>query len=113
MQTKAGEDPMVQKEGLLEMARLYLNGQDPRAPLASPLYADLHGLPPLLVLVGTSETLFDDSIRLTEKARKAGVEVKLDCWEKMIHVWPMFAHMLDEGQLAIDQMGDFVRASMK
>jgi len=98
MITKAGVDPMVQKDGLLEMARLYLNGQNPRTPLASPLYADLSGLPPLQILVGTSETLLDDSTRIAERARKAGVEVKLDCWEKMIHVWPMFAHVLDEGQ---------------
>jgi epsilon-lactone hydrolase len=113
MTTKANVDPMVQRDGLIEMARLYLNGQNPRTPLAAPLYADLSGLPPLLIQVGTSEILLDDSIRLAERARKAGVAVQLDRWETMIHVWPMFAHLLDEGQQAIDQIGEFVRTHMK
>lgn len=109
MTTKAGEDPIVQRDGLIKMAKLYLNGQSPRTPLAAPLYADLSGLPPLLIQVGTSETLLDDSIRLAERARKAGVQVQLEPWEKMIHVWQMFAPMLEEGQQAIDRIGEFVR----
>src|SRR3984957_18183521 len=65
---KASVDPMVQKEALLEMAAHYLKGQNARSPLAAPLYADLAGLPPLLVQVGTAETLMDDSTRLAERA---------------------------------------------
>ena len=111
MKTKASVDPMVQKEALLEMAKHYLKGQDARSPLAAPLYADLAGLPPLLVQVGTAETLLDDSTRLAERARKAGVKVTLEPWENMIHVFQVFAPMLDEAQQAIDKIGEFVRAN--
>ena len=111
MKSKASVDPMVQKEGLLEMAAHYLNGQDARSPLAAPLYADLAGLPPLLVQVGTAETLLDDSTRLAERARKAGVKVTLEPFENMIHVFQVFAPMLDEAQQAIDKIGEFVRAN--
>jgi len=108
MTSKAKADPMVQKDGLLKMAAAYLNGKDPRSPLAAPLYADLSGLPPLLIQVGTAETLLDDSTRLAERARKSGVNVTLEPWEDMVHVWQVFAPMLDEGQQAIDKIGTFV-----
>ena len=111
MKTKASVDPMVQKDGLIQMAQAYLAGANPRSPLAAPLYADLSGLPPLLIQVGTAETLLDDSTRLAERARKAGVKVTLEPWENMIHVWQVFAPMLDEGQQAIDKIGDFIRAN--
>lgn len=109
MSARAGLDPMVQKEGLLGMAAAYLNGADPRSPLAAPMYADLQGLPPLLIQVGTSETLYDDSTRLADRAKAAGVDVTLEPWDEMIHVWQLFAEMLPEGQQAIDRMGEFVR----
>jgi acetyl esterase/lipase len=109
MTTKADVDPIVQKAGLLRMAEAYLAGKDPRTPLAAPLYADLSGLPPLLIQVGTAETLLDDASRLAERARKAGVTVSYEPWEDMIHVWHLFAPMLDEGQQAIDRIGEFVR----
>jgi len=109
MTTKADVDPIVQKAGLLQMAAAYLGGKAPRTPLAAPLYADLSGLPPLLIQVGTAETLLDDASRLAERARKAGVTVSYEPWESMIHVWHLFAPMLDEGQQAIDRIGEFVR----
>ena len=112
MKTKAGEDPIVQRENIA-IAKLYLNGKDPRTPLAAPLYADLAGLPPLLIQVGTSETLLDDSTRFAERATRAGVKVTLEEWDKMIHVWQLFAPMLDEGQQAVDRIGEFVRANTK
>ena len=108
MTSKAKADPMVQKDGLLKMAAAYLSGKDPRSPLAAPLYADLSGLPPLLIQVGTAETLLDDSTRLAERARKSGVSVTLEPWENMVHVWQVFAPILDEGQQAIDKIGAFV-----
>jgi epsilon-lactone hydrolase len=77
--------------------------------VASPLYAELHGLPPILILVGTHESLFDDSTRFAAKAEAAGVEVELDIWESMIHVWPLFADILPEGRAAIEKIGDYVR----
>ncbi|HVM95273.1 MAG TPA: alpha/beta hydrolase [Candidatus Acidoferrales bacterium] len=109
MTTKATADPMVQRVPLLRMAEMYLGGKDPRTPLASPLYADLSGLPPLLIQVGTAETLLDDSLRLAERAKKAGVDVTLESCEDMIHVFQAFAAMLPEGQQAIDRIGEFVR----
>ena len=110
MTTKASLDPMVQREPLRRMAALYLGGQDPRTPLAAPLYANLSGLPPLFIQVGTAETLLDDSTRLAERARKAGVEVRLEPWKDMIHVFQAFAAILPEGQQAIERIGAFVRA---
>lgn len=109
MTSKDSVDPMVHKDGLLGMAKAYLGGQNPRSPLAAPLYADLAGLPPLLIQVGTSETLMDDASRLAERARKAGVNVTYEPWQNMIHVWHLFAPMLDEGQQAIEKIGAFVR----
>ena len=113
MTTKAAEDPIVQKVGLAGMAKHYLAGKDPRTPLAAPLYADLAGLPPLLIQVGTAETLLDDSTRLAERARKAGVRVTYEPYEKMIHVFQIFAPLLDEGKQAIDNIGAFVKAQAK
>lgn len=109
MTSRADRDPMVQKEGLVGMAGLYLADADPRSPLAAPMYADLGGLPPLLIQVGASETLFDDAVRLDEKARAAGVETTFEEWDDMIHVWHIFAPMLDEGQKAIERMAEFMR----
>jgi monoterpene epsilon-lactone hydrolase len=109
MQTRAALDPMVQREPLLQMAAHYLAGQSPRTPLAAPLYADLSGLPALLIQVGTAETLLDDSTRLAERARKVGVDVTLEPWDDMIHVWQAFAALLPEGQQAIERIGEFIR----
>ncbi|MBI2914121.1 MAG: alpha/beta hydrolase [Chloroflexi bacterium] len=109
MTSRAEVDPMVQREALLQSAKAYLGGADPRSPLAAPLYADLTGLPPLLIQVGTAETLLDDATRLAKKAREAGVDVTLEPWDDMIHVWQIFAAMLPEAQQAIDRIGEFVR----
>jgi acetyl esterase/lipase len=109
MTTKDSVDPLVHKDSLIAMAKAYLGGKDPRTPLAAPLYADLAGLPPLLIQVGTSETLLDDASRLAERAKKAGVNVTYEPWQNMIHVWQLFAPMLDEGQQAIEKIGAFVR----
>ena len=92
------------------MATAYLGGADAKAPLASPLFADLRGLPPLLIHVGDDEVLLDDSVHLAERARKAGVDTTLDVWPKMVHVWHWFFPMLDEGHAAIDRIGAFVQA---
>jgi acetyl esterase/lipase len=109
MKSKAAVDPMVQKERLQIMADAYLSGADARTPTASPLFAKLEGLPPLLIQVGTAETLLDDSTRFAERARAAGVKVDLEAWDDMIHVWHAFAMLLPEGQQAIDRIGQFLR----
>ena len=108
--TRADADPIVKRSGVSEMATAYLAGKDPATPLASPMFADLTGLPPLLVQVGDAEVLLDDSVQLAERAGKAGVSATLDVWPSMIHVWHWFFPMLDEGQAAIDKIGAFVRA---
>jgi len=108
MTTRAKIDPVVQKEGLVGMAAAYLQDQDARTPLAAPLYADLKGLPPLLIQVGDAETLLDDSKRLEARAKAAGVSTKLEVWPEMIHVWQLFASFLPEGQQAIEGIGKFV-----
>ena len=113
MTSKAEVDPIVQKEMLEFMAQLYIGDRDRRTPLAAPLYADLRGLPPLLILVGTAETLLDDSTRLADRAKASGVTVELDIWEDMVHVWPIFAPVLPEGQQAIERIGEFVRQQTK
>jgi epsilon-lactone hydrolase len=109
MTTRAKADPVVQKQGLLGMAQLYLGGKDAKSPLAAPLHADLTGLPPLLIQVGDAETLLSDSTRLAEKAKNAGVKVELEVWPEMPHVWHLFAPFLPEGQQAIEKIGKYVR----
>jgi acetyl esterase/lipase len=108
MTTRVEADPVVRKEGLVGMAQAYLQGKDARTPLAAPLYADLKGLPPLLIQVGDAETLLDDSKRLNVRAQAAGVNTKLEVWPEMIHVWQLFASFLPEGQEAISGIGKFV-----
>jgi acetyl esterase/lipase len=78
MMAKAAVDPMIEKPYLLELAKSYLDGANPLAPLASPLYADLRGLPPMLIQVGSAETLLDDAVRLAGAAGAADVRVRLD-----------------------------------
>jgi acetyl esterase/lipase len=113
MTTRADHDPIVQREGLRRMAEWYLGAAHPRTPLAAPLHADLEGLPPLLVQVGTAETLLDDAARLAARAKDAGVDVTYEPWEDMIHVWHLFAAMLPEGDEAIARIGAYVRERMR
>ena len=108
MTTNADVDPMVGAEGLADMGRAYLGGAEPRSPLAAPLYADLRGLPPTLIHVGTHETLLDDSTRLHARAKEAGVDALLEKGEELFHVWHAFAPMLPEGQEAVDRIGEYV-----
>jgi epsilon-lactone hydrolase len=113
MESKAAVDPSVQKPGILEMARLYLGGADPRSPLAAPLYADLTGLAPLLIQVGAAETLLDDAIRLAQRAGAADVFVDLQIWPEMVHVWPLYWPELKAGKRALDDAGAFARTMLK
>jgi len=111
MKERAHLDPIVTYESSTAHALRYVGPKgNLKHPLASPLYADLRGLPPLLIMVGTHEALFDDSTRFAAKAEAAGVEVQLDIWEEMIHVWPFFADILPEGRQAIDKIGDYIKA---
>ncbi|MGU3540243.1 alpha/beta hydrolase [Methylobacterium sp. A54F] len=105
---KAAADPLLQAAYLTELARTYLAGADARDPLASPLYADLAGLPPMLVQVGSDETLLDDAVRIAAAAGAAEVAVTLRIWPHMIHAWHLFHQELAEGRAAIAEGGHFV-----
>ena len=108
---KAGSDPMVKKDQIERWTGVYLGAEtDRRHPWASPLYADLEGLPPLLVQVGSEEVLLDDSVSLAEAARRAGVEVQLTVADEMIHVWHWFDRLLDRAREGIDEAAAFIRA---
>jgi acetyl esterase/lipase len=88
----------------------YLQGRDPQHPLASPLFGNLADLPPLLMQVSSNELVTDDSIRFAEKARAAGVDVQLDAWPQLTHVWQGFVPHLPEARQAIDRVGAFIKA---
>jgi len=108
----AGREGGIEYEGILKMARAYVGEAPLRTPLASPIHADLTGLPPLLIQVGGAEELIEDSILLDARAKECGVDVTLETWEYMFHVWHMYAAMLPEGQQAIDRIGEYVRGKM-
>ena len=110
MTANASVDPLIQKAYLMELAAAYLKGADPRTPLASPLYADLRGLPPMLIQVGSAETLLDDSVRLAGVAGAAGVRVTLEVWPDMIPAWHLFYPQLADGRRALAQVGAFIRS---
>ena len=109
---RAAQGGMIEYEGILKMAKAYVGEAPLRTPLASPIHADLTGLPPLLIQVGGAEELIDDAILLEARAKECGLDVTLETWEDMFHVWHMYASMLSEGQQAIDRIGEFVRAKM-
>jgi epsilon-lactone hydrolase len=111
-ESRAKSDPIVAREMVQGMARAYLGDTDPRTPLASPLHANLRGLPPLLIQVGSDEVLLDDAVALERRATVAGVEVTTEVWDDMVHVWHWFLPMLDEAQRAVDRIGAFLRARL-
>ena len=106
-------DPVINRETLNSFANNYLNGALPTTHLASPLFAELNDLPPILLQVGDMEMLLDDSIRLKEKAADYNTQVELKIWKKMIHVWHIFAPILPEGQAAIIEISSFIKKIMK
>lgn len=108
--SKAAIDPIVTRDSVTMLAKAYVGAGDPKAPLVSPLFGDLRGLPPLLVQVGSDEVLLDDALGLAERARRAGVDVTVEEWPAMIHVWHWFQPMLGEAERATTALGDFVRA---
>jgi epsilon-lactone hydrolase len=102
-------DPMLTEEGLSALANLYMGEQDLSEAMASPLNADIRDLPPLFIQVGESEILLSDAERLADKAKAANVDVTLEKWPDMIHVWHLFYPMLTEGRTAIAGIGEFIR----
>lgn len=110
MDSRAWTDMSCSREGLLELAGHYLAGADPRHPLASPVFADFTGMPPLLCIVGGDERLTDDSVRVVCAAGQAGTDATLFVAPWMQHVYPIFAGAFPEANSAIRLMGDWIRA---
>jgi len=111
MTAKGTVDPMVQQAYLIELAEAYLAGANPRTPLAAPLYADLNGLPPMLIQVGSAETLLDDAVRLAGAAGSGDVRMRLEVWPDMIHVWQLFYQQVAAGRRALAEAGTFIRSN--
>jgi len=109
VQTRAHLDPFVDPATMPATAARYLDDLDPRDPRASPLFGTVEGFPPTLIQVGSDEALFDDAARFADKLRAAARPVAFQEWIAMIHVWPMFAGQLEEGQWTYAQAGTWVR----
>ena len=108
LRTRASVDPICSLEESQFHAGHYVGDSDPRTVLISPIYADLHGLPPVLIHVGDREILLSDAMRLAERAREDGVVAELKVWDGMWHVWHLLAGYVPEGQQAIDEIGAFI-----
>ena len=108
LKTRAKVDPRLTLQEL-SLGGHYVGNNDPRHPLISPLYAHLHGLPPLLIQAGNDDMLLSDSTRLADQAKNAGVDVTLDVWDRMWHVFHLHVPRLPEARRAIDAIGTFVR----
>ncbi|GLB65959.1 alpha/beta hydrolase [Arthrobacter mangrovi] len=110
--SKADEDKLLDAPGLSKTADDYLNGADPRTPMASPIYADLSGLAPLFIHAGSAEILLDDAVRLAARAGAAGTSARLEIGAGLFHDWPLFAFMLSEGRDALAAAGGFLAARL-
>jgi len=110
--SKADEDRLLDREGLLKRAADYLAGEDPATPLASPIHADLAALAPLMITAGSAEILLDDAFRLASRAAAAGTSVRLEIGPGLFHVFPLFGFMLSEGREALTAAGDFLSARL-
>jgi len=108
--SKAAVDPLIHKEYLNELADAYLPaGMDKKDPRISPLYADFRNFPPMLIQVGSDETLLADATRLAAPAGAADVAVTLQIWPHMIHAWPLWNAHLEDGRRALANAGAFIR----
>jgi epsilon-lactone hydrolase len=112
LRRSAAKDPIVSVEAAAHNARLYLAGTDPRHPCASPLYGNLAGLPPTLILAGSDEVLLDDSVRMADRIRTAGCQVDLDVVPGMFHGWHAFPRLIPEARETIARIGAFLQARL-
>ncbi len=113
MLANARVDPILSARLMWLLGGMALDGQGRARPDASPLYADLQGLPPLLIQAGTREVLLDDAKLLVEKLKASGVSTEFRIWRNMIHVWHLYASVLNEGQLAIEEIGSFLKNQIR
>ena len=110
METKGEADPLLGRELLEPRVADYTAGQGADLPLVSPIFADLSGLPPLIIQVGTHEVLLDDAVRLAQRAATVDVEVTLDITPRVPHVFQAYLPLLDEATAALDRAGQFLSA---
>jgi acetyl esterase/lipase len=113
MASRAAADPSLTPAGLRRRAADYLAGHDAADPLASPVGADLTGLPPMLIHVGTAEVLLDDATRLATRAAACDVRTSLEVWPAMVHVFALFGFALSEGREVVASSGDFMRSHFR
>ena len=114
LQTKDAFDPLIHTAYLTELADAYAPPSVDRSdPLISPLFADLTGFPPILIQVGSAETLLADATRLAAAAGAADVDVTLQVWPHMIHAWPVWNAKLEDGRRALAFAGQFIRAHIR
>ena len=104
-----GKDVAVSRGSIGNVGDAYLQGHNPKDPLASPLFADLHDVPPTLFLVGSGEVLLDDSRRAAAAIVENGGAASVSTYDDMVHVWPLFSSILPEGIQAADEAGAFIR----
>jgi acetyl esterase/lipase len=112
MDTKRAADPLLSRENLQPRVPDYTSGQDAALPLISPVFADLSGLPPLIIQAGTHEVLLDDAVRLARQAATADVEVTLDISPEVPHVFQAYYPILDEAAAALDRAGQLLSAHL-
>jgi epsilon-lactone hydrolase len=112
LDTKGAADPLLSRESLAARVPDYTAGQDPALGLISPIFADLTGLPPLIIQAGTHEVLLDDAIRLARQAATADVDVTLDITAGVPHVFQTFYPMIDEAGAALDRAGQLLSARL-
>lgn len=108
LDSKAAIDPLIHRDYLQQLAQNYLAGRDPRDPLVSPLHANLTGLPPVLLQVGSAETLLDDAIRIAGRLGDADVTTELQVWPRMIHAWHLWSARLSAGRAATASAAAFI-----
>src|SRR6266702_1947251 len=106
----AKRDPLLTRDGLIDVTRVYMHGGDPRSPDTSPVFADLHGLPPLLLQVGSREILLDDSLCIARIAAMDDVAVSVEVWPGMVHQWQLFPGLIPEARRALEDTARFIQA---
>lgn len=110
--SRDGIDPLCTREALVMMARSALGTTRPNDPDASPVFADVRGLPPILVQIGESEVMLSDAMRLAMHLAENRVRMSLEVWPDMFHVWPMFASILPEGMQALETASAFLNRNL-
>jgi acetyl esterase/lipase len=110
--TIASRDPVLTRAGLVDVTKVYMHGADPSSADASPLFADLRGLPPLLLQVGSREILLDDSLRIARVAALDDVAVSVEVWPGMVHQWQLFPSVVPDARRALKDCATFIDAHM-